>query len=47
VAAPARRVPRERPRQVPLVVTARPAVVLLHRPLAAELQLGLKEGLSD
>jgi hypothetical protein len=47
VATLIRRVPRERPRQVTLVVTVRPTVVLLHRPLAAELDLGLNEGLSD
>jgi len=37
----------ERPPEVALGVTARPAVVLLHRPLAAGLELGLDESLSD
>jgi hypothetical protein len=40
-------VPVERPRDVALLVPVRPTVVLLHRPLATELDLGLDERLSD
>jgi hypothetical protein len=44
---PTRRPPGKRPVEVPLGVTARPPVVLLHGLLATELDLGLDESLAD